>query len=202
MTDTDNMNLILQAKALIPSALGDLEVMAYSVDAQEHMPHLVIAHPQFQEQDTVTIRIHSECITGDIFGSKRCDCGEQLAKALHIISEEKGMLIYLRQEGRGIGIINKLKAYNLQDEGLNTVDANTHMGFQADARDYSVAIEILQDLDIQQINLLTNNPEKINTFTNSSVKLINAISLEIEPNSDNIDYLKTKKDVMGHLLKL
>ncbi len=191
-----------QAKALIPSGLGDLMIMAYAYKHSELMPHLVIAHPQYQEQDIVTVRIHSECITGDIFGSRRCDCGEQLAKALNIISQEKGIIIYLRQEGRGIGIINKLKAYNLQDQGLNTVDANIHMGFEVDERDYSVALEILNSLGVKKIHLLTNNPDKIKAFDHKSIELIKALSLEIEPRDENMDYLKTKKDVMGHLLKL
>ena len=203
MTNNKKQNTFTrQATAIIPTALGDFELMAYALTPDEPMPHLVIAHPDYKSQSTVTVRIHSECLTGDIFGSNRCDCGQQLSKALYIISKEKGILIYLRQEGRGIGLINKLKAYNLQDKGLNTIDANIHMGFEADERDYAVAIHILNDLKIKQLNLLTNNPEKIDAFKNRSIKLIKTLSLEISPTEENLKYLKTKKELMGHLLKL
>ncbi|MCL4144897.1 UNVERIFIED_CONTAM: hypothetical protein GTU68_060769 [Idotea baltica] len=166
------------------------------------MPHLVIAHPDALKQDVVTLRIHSECVTGDIFSSKRCDCGEQLARGLMIARRDKGMVIYLRQEGRGIGLINKLKAYNLQDQGFNTFDANEHLGFEADARQYDMALAMLDDLGVKKIRLLTNNPEKLDAFEGSSVDLVEHLPIIIDPNDVNLNYLKTKQDVMGHLLKI
>lgn len=148
------------------------------------------------------IRIHSECLTGDIFGSQRCDCGPQLIRSLELIGERGGVLLYLRQEGRGIGIINKLKAYQLQDQGDNTAEANTHLGFKVDERTYEEALIILEDLGIKEVDLLTNNPEKIKIFENSPIKLHKRIPLEITPIRSNKRYLETKKTVMGHLLDL
>ncbi|MCL4154461.1 UNVERIFIED_CONTAM: hypothetical protein GTU68_057808 [Idotea baltica] len=145
------------------------------------------------------VRIHSECITGDLFGSTRCDCGEQLQESMKIMSTRGGMILYLRQEGRGIGIIDKLKAYNLQDEGADTIDANTMLGHEADARTYEIAIQILSDLGIDQIDLITNNPEKIDAFQNSSITVRNRIPMVITPRKENEKYLKTKETLMGHL---
>lgn len=177
-------------------------MIAYSDSPEDNSPHFAIVSEHFDPFQPVLVRVHSECITGDLFGSHRCDCGEQLQKSLELISKEGGVLIYLRQEGRGIGIINKLKAYNLQDQGINTVDANTHLGFEADERTYETAIVILKDLGIKKIRLLTNNPSKLTAFEHSDVEVIERIPLEITPREENRYYLETKKSLMGHILKL
>ena len=186
----------------LPSKWGDFDLIAYAASDAENQAHLAFVHRDIDTSKPVTVRIHSECLTGDLFGSTRCDCGEQFEEALRIINQDKGVLIYLRQEGRGIGIINKLKAYNLQDQGVNTVDANTHLGFEADERTYETAIEILQDLGIKKIRLLTNNPSKLTAFEHSDVEVIERIPLEITPRKENRYYLETKKSLMGHILKL
>ena len=189
-----------QAEANLPTEWGEFEIIAYSVNENDWMPHLAMISKNTDLKKTVNIRIHSECITGDLFHSKRCDCGKQLDAAMKYIHENGGVLLYLRQEGRNIGIINKLKAYNLQDKGLNTAEANIELGFPADARDFKIAVEILEDLGIQSVNLLTNNPEKISFIKDSSIKLIHRIPLEINPEKENLEYLKTKKDFFGHFL--
>ena len=190
-----------QSEAMIPTPHGDFVMMAYSADKNNMMPHLVLMHSEMVDKENVVMRIHSECLTGDLFGSKRCDCGEQLEKSLEVINREKGMLIYLRQEGRGIGLINKLKAYQLQDKGLNTIDANLHLGFEPDERDYEVASEILKDLEISSVRLLTNNPTKVDGLNDYGIEVTERLPIIIAPNVDNEGYLKTKKDLMGHLLK-
>ncbi len=190
-----------QSEAIIPTPYGDFRMLAYADEENDKMPHIVLLHVELKIDENVMLRIHSECLTGDLFGSKRCDCGEQLHKSLEILQQEKGVLIYLRQEGRGIGIINKLKAYQLQDKGLNTIDANIHLGFEPDERDYEVASKILKDLAINQVKLLTNNPDKIDGLNEYGIIVQERVPLIISPNKDNEDYLKTKKDLMGHLLK-
>lgn len=189
-----------QAEAKLPTEWGQYQIIAYSDNENDWMPHLAMISENTNLNQTVNIRIHSECITGDLFHSKRCDCGKQLDATMKYIHENGGILLYLRQEGRNIGIINKLKAYNLQDQGLNTAEANIELGFPADARDFKIAVEILEDLGITSINLLTNNPEKISYISESSIKLVKRIPLEINPEKENLDYLKTKKDYFGHLL--
>lgn len=189
-----------QAEANLPTEWGEFEIIAYSDNENDWMPHLAMISKNTDLRKTVNIRIHSECITGDLFHSKRCDCGKQLDAAMKYIHENGGVLLYLRQEGRNIGIINKLKAYNLQDKGLNTAEANIELGFPADARDFKIAVEILEDLGIQSVNLLTNNPEKISFIKDSSIKLVHRIPLEINPEKENLEYLKTKKDFFGHFL--
>lgn len=196
------MNLKAQASAIIPMKKGMFKMIAYSEDEDDSAPHFAIVSEKFDAFSPVVVRIHSECFTGDLFHSKRCDCGEQLNQALEVIAELGGIVIYLRQEGRGIGIINKLKAYNLQDDGLDTVDANTHLGFEPDERTYEIAVAILKDLGIKKINLLTNNPQKISAFDKSDIEIVERLSIEITPGSENRKYLETKKTVMGHLLKL
>lgn len=189
-----------QAKAMIPTPWGNFEMIAFSEKNDEWMPHLALVHEDFNPDEPVLIRIHSECITGDLFGSKRCDCGEQLHKALEMTAAEGGVVLYLRQEGRGIGIINKLKAYNLQDLGLNTVDANLHLGLEVDARQYDIAIEMIEALGIEKIRLLTNNPDKIEAIDRSRIKIVERVPLIIEANDSNRLYLETKRNDMGHLL--
>ena len=189
-----------QVEAHIPTKYGDFDIVIYSEDPNEHMPTLVFRHREIDLTKPVTVRIHSECVTGDIFGSKRCDCGAQLDESLKIINDRKGVLIYLRQEGRGIGIINKMKAYNLQDNGLDTVDANIHLGFQPDERHYEYAVNILKFMGIDSIELITNNPEKIEAIEHSEIELVSRIPLIIPPESENKTYLDAKKDKMGHLI--
>lgn len=184
----------------MPMPYGQFRMIAYADNEQEQMPHFAIVSEKMNNKATVLVRIHSECITGDLFGSKRCDCGEQLDTALRLAAAEGGMVVYLRQEGRGIGIINKLKAYGLQDTGLNTIDANTHLGLEVDARQYDVAIEILKDLGVESIDLLTNNPEKIAAIAKSDIYIKNRVPLIIPAKKENYGYLKTKKEEMGHLL--
>jgi GTP cyclohydrolase II len=191
-----------QAEALIPTQWGNFRMVAYSNRPDEWMPHLALIHEKTKMSNGILTRIHSECLTGDLFGSRRCDCGEQLIRSLEMIAEKGGVLLYLRQEGRGIGIINKLKAYNLQDKGLNTIDANLHLGLEVDARQYDIAIQMLRDLGVKQLCLLTNNPEKITALENSDIKVISRVPLIIEPKDENIDYLKTKQNDMGHLFDL
>lgn len=195
------MKLQIQAEALIPTPWGEFNMIAFSDQSDDWMPHLALVHTSFDPQQAVLTRIHSECITGDLFGSKRCDCGEQLSRALEMTAEEGGVVLYLRQEGRGIGIINKLKAYNLQDQGHNTIDANLHLGLEVDARHFGIAVEMLEALSITQIRLLTNNPNKIEAFENGSIDVVERVPLEIEAHAENYGYLKTKQQKMGHLLK-
>jgi GTP cyclohydrolase II len=191
-----------QAEAMIPTPWGNFKMIAFAEQSDDWMPHFALLSENFSADQVVLTRIHSECITGDLFHSKRCDCGEQLAKSLELINERGGAVIYLRQEGRGIGIINKLKAYELQDKGLNTVDANLHLGLEADGRQYDIAIDILGQLGIREIDLLTNNPEKIEAFEDSKISLRNRIPLVIEPIDENRAYLETKQQEMGHLFNL
>lgn len=196
------MAIFKEAEAHIPTDWGDFRMIAFKSDVSYYDPEIVMVHPELNADDVVTIRIHSECITGDLFHSQRCDCGNQLDTAMRTIAKEKGLLLYLRQEGRGIGIINKLKAYNKQDEGLNTIEANEALGLEVDGRNYDMVIQILQSLGISRINLLTNNPEKIAAFENGPVTLVKRLPLEIKPTENSAAYLQTKKDDMGHLLTL
>ncbi len=189
-----------QVSATIPSKWGPFKVAAYAESASDQMPHVAYFHEDLDPSEPVYVRIHSECLTGDLLGSNRCDCGQQLEKSLQILSEKQGVLIYLRQEGRGIGLINKLKAYNLQDEGFDTVTANHQLGFEADERSYEIAHKILLDLGIREICLLTNNPLKVSSLNRDGVRVARRIPLKIKPIEENRDYLQTKKDAMGHYL--
>ncbi|RME96706.1 MAG: GTP cyclohydrolase II [Bacteroidetes bacterium] len=191
-----------QAEALIPTPWGNFRMIAYAEDAADWMPHLALVHEDYQPGLPVFVRLHSECITGDLFRSRRCDCGEQLERALTTIAQQKGILLYLRQEGRGIGIINKLKAYQLQDQGLNTIDANLHLGLEVDARQYDLALAILHDLEVSEVHLLTNNPEKVQAFEHGPIKILSRIPLVVPPQDQNAEYLKTKQLDMGHLFDL
>lgn len=189
-----------QVSAAIPSKWGPFKVTAYADDPSDQMPHVVYCHKEADLSAPVYVRIHSECLTGDLLGSNRCDCGQQLEKSMDILSEKKGVLIYLRQEGRGIGLINKLKAYNLQDQGFDTVTANHQLGFEADERSYEIAHDILLDLGIREIYLLTNNPLKVSSLNRNGVRVVKRVPLKIKPIKENKAYLKTKKDTMGHYL--
>jgi GTP cyclohydrolase II len=191
-----------QAEAFLPTLFGNFKIVAYADSPEELMPNIALVHEDFDHRTDVTVRVHSECMTGDVFGSKKCDCGEQLNTSLAMIAEQKGVLIYLRQEGRGIGLINKLKAYQLQEKGLNTIEANTHLGFEADARQYAAAVEILRDLGIKKMKLITNNPLKISILEKSDFEITERIDLHILPQEENYKYFETKKVFMGHLLNL
>lgn len=188
------------ASAIIPTPWGDFRVTSYAEDDRDRMPHLAIAHTELTPDDAPLVRVHSECFTGDILASRRCDCGEQLNRAIQLIQKEKGVLLYLRQEGRGIGLTNKLKAYNLQDQGLNTVDANHQLGFEADERTYEIASFMLRDQGIQEIRLLTNNPDKVRSLKREGIVILKRMPIQIEPHKDNEHYLNTKKNIMGHFL--
>lgn len=188
------------AEAKIPSDYGDFNFKVFEnmIDGKEHV---AIIKGEWNEEDEVMVRVHSECLTGDVFGSLRCDCGPQLHAALQQIDREgKGVLLYMRQEGRGIGLVNKIKAYKLQEQGMDTVEANTHLGFKADARDYGIGAQILSSLGIRKMRLLTNNPKKRVGIESYGIKITELLPIEIEANSENQKYLETKRDKMGHLL--
>ncbi|MBT28884.1 MAG: GTP cyclohydrolase II [Thalassobius sp.] len=189
-----------QAEAKIPTDEGHFVMIGYADQPNDYIPHFAFVSDKTDYTKPVYVRIHSECITGDILGSHRCDCGDQLKESMRIVGKEGGVVIYLRQEGRGIGILNKLRAYVLQDQGFDTAEANEKLGLEVDKRDFSVAIEILEDLGIKSVKLLTNNPEKVKAIEASSIDVHERIPLIIEPNEDNLRYLTTKKDVMGHFL--
>lgn len=189
-----------QVEALLPTEWGNFIIAAHSDDGGDYTPHLVLRHPELSTEHPVYVRIHSECITGDIFHSQKCDCGEQLQKSMELISKHKGMLIYLRQEGRGIGIINKLKAYRHQERGLDTIEANEALGLASDYREYDIAASIISSLGITQVKLITNNPDKLSGLNKSGIEVIERIPLVIAPTSESLGYLKTKEEMMGHLL--
>lgn len=189
-----------QAEANIPTDFGDFKIIAFSESRQDWMPHLALVSAGTDFNDVVNIRIHSECATGDIFHSKKCECGQQLSTSMNFVHENGGVILYLRQEGRNIGIINKIKAYALQEKGLNTVEANLELGLPADGRDFEIALEILRILGIKKINLLTNNPEKVKFIEESDIILNKRIPLKIESNQFNKSYLEVKKSYFGHFL--
>ena len=185
----------------IPTDAGEFKLRVYESAIDSHH-HLALIKGEINEEPTL-VRVHSECLTGDVFGSHRCDCGKQLTRALKIIAaEKKGIFLYMRQEGRGIGLVNKLKAYALQDKGLDTVEANAALGFGPDLRDYGIGAQILADLGVRDIKLITNNPRKIVGLEGYGLKVVERISLMIRPNKLNERYLKTKKSKLGHYLEI
>jgi|SRR5699024_6425706 len=189
------------SEAYIPTDYGNFKMIAFGDHPDEYSPHLALISEKTEKDGPVLVRIHSECLTGDIFGSHRCECGEQLHASLERIGKEGGILIYLRQEGRGIGLIHKLKAYKLQDQGMDTVEANLHLGFEPDERHYDVAVQILHLLEIKEINLLTNNPDKVEAIRDSNIRLIGREPLIIPTKESNKNYMNTKEEYFGHILR-
>ncbi|TYO98407.1 GTP cyclohydrolase II /3,4-dihydroxy-2-butanone 4-phosphate synthase [Geothermobacter ehrlichii] len=190
------------ADVSLPTRYGDFRAIAFEndVDGKDHM---ALIKGEISGEEPVLVRVHSECLTGDVFGSCRCDCGVQLISAMEMISAEgRGVVLYMRQEGRGIGLINKLKAYSLQDQGKDTVEANLALGFQADMRDYGIGAQILADLGVKKIKLLTNNPKKLIGLQGYGIDVVDRVPIEVRSLEQNIRYLRTKRDKLGHMLML
>jgi GTP cyclohydrolase II len=192
--------MIEQSVARLPTEFGTFQMHAFANDAEDAMPHLALVAGDVQAGLPTLVRIHSECLTGDLFHSLRCDCGPQLRASLAKISEEGGVLVYLRQEGRGIGLSAKLHAYNLQDQGKDTIEANLALGFEADNRSYEDAVTILNLLGVTQVRLLTNNPSKARALEDSTIVLTERVPLLIETNKESESYFQTKKTGFGHWL--
>jgi 3,4-dihydroxy 2-butanone 4-phosphate synthase / GTP cyclohydrolase II len=197
----NNENLVTrEAEVPLPTDFGDFRMIAYSTPVEE-LTHVALVMGDIQPDDPTLVRVHSECMTGDLFHSQRCDCGPQMEAALRAINEEgKGVFLYMRQEGRGIGLVNKMKAYQLQDLGADTVEANEKLGFADDLRDYGIGAQILRDLGVRRMRLMTNNPRKIVGLKSYNLDIIERVSLEIEPTVNSAKYLHTKKARMGHIL--
>ncbi|NLD24389.1 MAG: bifunctional 3,4-dihydroxy-2-butanone-4-phosphate synthase/GTP cyclohydrolase II [Bacteroidales bacterium] len=195
-------SLIERGEAVkLPTEYGDFKMVPFLQKATGQ-EHIALIKGEWEEDEPVLVRVHSSCMTGDIFGSKRCECGEQLHKALKLIEKEgKGVLVYLNQEGRGIGLMAKAEAYKLQEEGLDTVDANLHLGYQADERDYGVGAQILRSLDIKKMRLMSNNPKKRIGLESYGLTVVENVPLEVFPNEFNQFYMETKKKKMGHILR-
>lgn len=188
------------SQADLPTSFGVFKIFIYK-DLKNNLEHAVLVSGEIKK-DNCILRIHSQCLTGDVFSSLKCDCREQLLMSLKKIAKTGGVLIYLNQEGRGIGLSNKIKAYSLQEKGLDTVEANKKLGFGADVRSYEIAAEILKDLSVKSVLLLTNNPDKKKQLEEFGIKVSECISLEVKPNEVNKNYLKIKKTKMGHKLNL
>jgi len=186
----------------LPTEFGDFQLYAYK-EKNTGQDNLALVKGTWSKDEAVLVRVHSSCLTGDIFGSCRCDCGPQLHKAMEIIEKEgKGVILYMNQEGRGIGLMNKLKAYKLQEQGLDTLEANIELGFKADQRDYGIGAQILRDLGISKMRLISNNPKKRSGLIGYGLEIIENVAIEIESNKHNESYLRTKRDKMGHSLKM
>lgn len=186
----------------LPTRFGDFDIKLYKscVDNKEH---IVLSRGDIDFSKPVLVRVHSECLTGDVFGSMKCDCRDQLLNSMAIINKNKsGLILYMRQEGRGIGLMNKLKAYELQEQGYDTVEANIHLGFKPDLRDYGIGAQILRDIGVREIRLLTNNPKKVVGLEGYGLKIVERVPIETEPNSENAGYLNTKRDKLGHILHI
>jgi 3,4-dihydroxy 2-butanone 4-phosphate synthase/GTP cyclohydrolase II len=191
-----------QVSVHMPTEFGDFQLRAFK-DTSNDQDHLVLTKGTWDKDEPVLVRVHSSCLTGDIFGSCRCDCGPQLHKAMEVIEKEgKGAIVYMNQEGRGIGLLNKLKAYKLQEEGLDTYEANEKLGFKADERDYGIGAQIIRSIGISKMRLMSNNPKKRTGLIGYGLEIVENVALEIESNVHNQHYLETKRDKMGHNLKL
>jgi 3,4-dihydroxy 2-butanone 4-phosphate synthase/GTP cyclohydrolase II len=189
------------AAARLPTKYGEFRLIGY--ESNEGEEFVVLTRGRFHADKPTLVRIHSQCMTGDVFGSLRCDCGQQLDAAMKMIAREGlGAIVYQQQEGRGIGIINKIRAYNLQDAGADTIEANTLLGLDIDLRRYEQCVEILKDLGIRRVRLMSNNPEKIETLTSGGLEIVERVSLPVQQHRPLIGYLKTKRDQMGHLIDI
>lgn len=197
---TEPLEVNVYASANLPSQFGQFEIVAFT-NNRDNKEHVAIVHGDVDGESGVLTRIHSECLTGDVFGSLKCDCGAQLDKALQEIAEtDAGVVLYMRQEGRGIGLANKVKAYSLQDGGLDTVEANRHLGFDDDLRDYDISAEMLNLLGIESIVLMTNNPSKVEGLSEAGITIDERRPIKTTPNPHNFKYLETKRVKSGHLL--
>ena len=185
-------------EAMLPTKYGSFKVVAYEDDKKSQ--HLALIKGSVKGKENVYVRVHSQCLTGDALGSLRCDCGQQLEAAIRIIGKNGGVLLYMAQEGRGIGLMNKIAAYHFQDHGMDTVEANISLGFRADERDYTIGAQMLSDLGLSTIKLLTNNPRKIEGLEKYGIKIVKRIPIVIKANKTNKRYLQTKKEKLGHYL--
>ncbi len=184
----------------MPTRFGEFVLHLYESEVDAYH-HIALVKGEINPEEPVLVRVHSQCLTGDLFHSLRCDCGEQLEEAMRMIERRgRGVLLYMRQEGRGIGLVNKIKAYHLQDQGLDTVEANEALGFRPDLRDYGIGAQILQDLGVRKIELMTNNPKKVIGLKGYGLEIVKRVPIEIAPNKVNFKYLATKRDKMGHLI--
>jgi 3,4-dihydroxy 2-butanone 4-phosphate synthase / GTP cyclohydrolase II len=201
---TRNERLVRRgAETVLPTDFGgDFRLIVYENDVDNHN-HVALVKGEISPDEAVLVRVHSECLTGDVFGSRRCDCGNQLEKAMQMVQEAgKGVILYMQQEGRGIGLLNKIKAYALQDQGCDTVEANLRLGFKPDLRDYGIGAQMLADLGVRKMRLMTNNPTKIVGLEGYGLEVVEQVPIIVEPCATNLRYLKTKQDKMGHLYDL
>jgi len=200
LTPSDVLNVRHFATADLPTKYGQFRIVAFK-NNRDYKDHIALVRGELDGAEAVPTRIHSECLTGDVFGSLKCDCGEQIERALEEIADsDSGILLYMRQEGRGIGLANKIKAYELQDQGLDTVEANLHLGFDDDMRSYDIAAEMLRILGPASIQLITNNPRKVRGLAQNGIHVVERLPIRVLPNPHNVHYLETKKRKSGHIL--